>query len=140
MAAIFMWRQIEEAVLTTTLYPIEVNDAMAVSITVSASSMDLVPLDNIQATYAMVDGTYTQLRWFLTDGPYDEDIQATYAMIDGTYTQLRAFLTDGPYDEDIQATYAMIDGTLTNKLVEGYDEEFLLPSLTITTDSTMDLV
>jgi len=141
MAAIYMWPVDDQILLTTTLYPVEVVDSLQLSVAISAGGMFEIASSEIEATFGVEDGTYIQLRWFYSDGPYDSDIEATFGTEDGTYIQLRWFYTDGPYDSDIEATFGMEDGTLVNKLVTAdTPDEALQLSLAINNTCTMDAV
>ena len=141
MAAIYMWPVDDQILLTTTLYPVEVVDSLQISVTMNLGDMFLLPHSEFQSTFGMEDGTYTQLRWFYSDGPYDSDLQSTFGMENGTYTQLRWFYEDGPYDSDLQSTFAMLDGTLINKLViADTPDESLQLNVVINNTCSMELV
>lgn len=141
MAAIYTppWPLAE--MFTTTLYPVDMTDAVGITIAVQGGALSLLPQSDIETSHGMEDGTYIQERWFYQDGPYDSDIEATHGMEDGTYTQLRWFYQDGPYDSDFECSYGLMDGTLINKLVEADtpDEELQL-AIRIEASSTMDLI
>ena len=141
MAAIYtpMWPIDIE--VTTTLYPVDVTDAMDISVDVAESSMGLIPSDELLNTFRMGDSTYIQKRWFYEAGPFDDYIENTFGMEDGTYIQKRWFLVDGPYDDYIENTFGMEDGSLINKLVEvdSPDEELQLSCVT-NSASTMSAI
>ena len=141
MAAIFMWRVNEVEVLTTTLYPLDVNDGLEISTSFSFGSMPEIPSDAAETTYSLLNGTYTQLRWFFTDGPYEDSAENLYSLLDGTYTQLRWFHVDGPYDDSAENLYSLLDGTHIRKRVEADSpDEKLDISATIRNTCTMELV
>ena len=141
MAAIYCPPWPKDLEVTTTLYPVDMVDSVAFDISLTAGSLALLPLSDFQSTFGMENGTYTQLRWFISDGIYDSDMQATFGMEDGSYTQLRWFLTDGPYDSDLQATFGMLDGTIINKLViVDTPDELLQLNLVINVTCSMDLI
>ena len=141
MAAIFMWREGQKIVITTTPYPVEATDSMETSFTFKQGSLDLIPGSELESTHDAQDGYYTQVRWFYEDGPYDSDLTSTHDAQDGVYVQVRWFYYDGPYDSYLQSTHSIHDGTLANKLVvaDTPDEKLQL-GLAINTNCSMDLV
>ena len=141
MAAIYMWPKGDQLILTTTLYPVVVQDSMAVTVTVDGGRMDLLPASDFTGTFTAQDGTYIQTRWFLTDGPYDSDFKGTFAAQNGTYIQTRWFLTDGPYDSDFKGTFDFVSASLINKVVPGdTPDEKLQLDMVLSNTSTMDLI
>ena len=141
MAAIYMWREGKSVIITTTPYPVVAKDSIEVTIELKGGFLSPIPGSALESTQLMQAGTYTQVRWFYEDGPYDSDLESTQVMLDGTYVQVRWFYEDGPYDSDLEATQTLLNGTLVNKLVEADspDEELQL-SLTINTNCSMDAV
>jgi hypothetical protein len=121
MAAIYMWRQGEVTVITTTPYPLDATDGMDVVLSFSEGALTDVPVDEVQ-TYDITafDGSYTQLRWFYTYGPDTDEVQSTnVTAFDGSYTQLRWFYTYGPDTDEAQTTdISAFDGAYNLKLVE----------------------
>lgn len=101
MAAIYMWRQGETIVITTTPYPIEGVEAVEVGASAGPGNMGPIISDDVAPQMVTpVAMTYDQLRWFLNDGPYDDDVAPQMVTpVAMTYDQLRWFLEDGPYDD-----------------------------------------
>ena len=140
MAAIYMWFK-DRIILTTTLYPIEVADSLCFNITATGGVMELLPESEDTVNYTAIDGSYTQVRWFYSDGPYDSDDTLDYTAIDGTYIQTRWFFSDGPYDSDDTVSFTALDGTLINKLVTvDTPDESLQLDCVINNTCSMDLI
>lgn len=143
MAAIYMWPVDNQVILTTTLYPVDVTEALQLSITFTDGDMFLIPFDDVTNSFGMgPDGTLEQLRWFLEDGPYDDEVTASFGMEDGTLEQLRWFFEDGPYDDEVTAGFGMGSlGYLDRLLVIGdTPDEALQISITINDTCTMELL
>lgn len=121
MAAIYMWRQGEVTVITTTPYPLDATDGMDVTLSFTEGSMVDVPVDEAQ-TYDLeaFDGSYTQLRWFYDYGPDTDEAQTTnLEAFEGSYTQLRWFYEYGPDTDEAQTTdISAVGGEYNLKLVE----------------------
>jgi len=141
MAAIYIppWPLAE--IYTTTLYPVEVVDSLGVSVVFESGAMAILPASEVATGLGLENGSYTQLRWFYTDGPYDSDVATSISLHDGSYTQLRWFYEDGPYDSEVGTSIALISGSLINKMVHADtpDEELQL-SAVILTSCSMDLI
>ena len=141
MAAIYMWPVDDQILLTTTLYPVEVNDSLEINVTLSGGFLELIPGSSLESTQTILDGTYTQVRWFYTDGIYDSDLESTQDMEDGTYVQVRWFYRDGPYDDNLESTQVMLDGTYISKLVAAdTPDEKLQLALAINNNCSMDAI
>lgn len=141
MAAIYTPQWVLDLELTTTLYPVEAIESLELSIAVTESRMSLLPADEVAVTMDVGTATNIQLRWFYSDGPYDDDVAVTFGAEDGSYVQLRWFYTDGPYDDDVAVTFDVGAASNVNKLIEadaGIEE--LQLSIAIDTNSTMDLI
>jgi len=142
MAAIYMWNDdVATIILTTTLYPVEVVDAIVFGVTINAGFMGLLPASDMANNYGFISGSYIQKKWFYSDGPYDSDMANDYGFVSGNYEQKKWFYTDGPYDSDMANNYGFIDGSYVNKLViaDTPDEKLQL-SLSINTTCSMDLI
>jgi hypothetical protein len=96
MAAIYKPPWPKGIVLTTTLYPIEVVDSATFTSAFHSGYMIPVPSDYMAYSITLQSGSYTQLRWYLEDGPYDDYMEWSIALEGGTYTQLRWYYADGP--------------------------------------------
>ncbi len=141
MAAIYIPQWPKPIELTTTLYPVVALDSMNIVITLDGGYMALIPVSDAEVTYNLQNGTYTQIYWLLTDGPYTSDAEITYNLQNGTYTQIYWLLADGPYPSDAEVTYAMLAGTYTLKGVIGDSpDEKLQMSILIDNASTMEAI
>jgi hypothetical protein len=142
MAAIYMWFEPgEQVVLTTTLYPVDVDDSLAIEISMLGGTMNLLPHSEFSSDFEAQDGTYEQLRWFFFDGPYDSYFSSDFEVQDGTYEQLRWFFFDGPYDSYFSSDFEAQDGLLRNLLIWGdTPDEELQMAIVISATSTMDLI
>lgn len=117
MAAIYQWFIGHEIVLSTTPYPVDLNDSITLSATVSAGWMALVPSDRFETAQNVIAGTYNQERWYLSDGPYVDYFETAQNIISGTYIQQRWYLTDGPYIDYFETAQNVISATHIPKLV-----------------------
>ena len=117
MAAIYCPPWPKDLVLTTTLYPIVVTDSMIIGATITAGYMGLLPFSEATIDFGATNGSWTQTRWFYSDGPYDSDATIDFESTDGSWTQTRWFFEDGPYDSDAHINFAATDGSWENKLV-----------------------
>jgi hypothetical protein len=137
MAAIYQWFD-TTIYVTTTLYPVEAFDGIDISVTIDSGSMTALPGEGIDVAHDLISGTYTQLRWFYTDGPYTDGLDVTHDLVAGTYTQLRWFYTDGPYNEGIDVTHDLVAGSYDQVLIEADSpDEGLDLSIAIETSSSM---
>ena len=112
------WYDLPPTFYTTTLYPVVIVEPLQLGIALDSGSMSAIPEASFQSTMSVQNGTYTQLRWFYTDGPYDGYFQSSMDVLNGTYTQIRWFFTDGPYDGYFQSTMTVGNGTYISHLVE----------------------
>ena len=143
MAAIYMWppKPGTTIVLTTTLYPVEVVDAIVFGVSINAGFMALLPASDMTFSMGTADGLFVQERWFTSDGPYDSDMAFSMGTDDGLFVQERWFFSDGPYDSDMAFSMGTDDGLFENKLViaDTPDEKLQL-SIAIDDTCTMDLI
>lgn len=142
MAAIYMWRVDEQLLLTTTLYPAEAVESMNIGATIVDGAMPLIPWDALQ-TYNddLKSISYTQVRWFYEDGPYDDALETTDDLLSMSYTQVRWFYEDGPYEDGLVVTSDLRSITYTLKGVLADAElEKLYLGARITTDCSMELI
>ena len=119
MAAIYMWppKPGTTIVLTTTLYPVEVVDAIVFGVAVNAGSMQAISAEYLGLTNDVTAAAYVQARWFYTDGPYTDYLELTNDVISSTYVQERWFYVDGPYTENLEITNDVIQSTYVRVLV-----------------------
>jgi len=141
MAAIYTWYDDGIVYLTTTLYPVEVLEAMELNISITVGSMYLVPTDEIAFINDMDSTIYTQVRWFYEDGPYADEIAFINDMDSTSYVQTRWFYEDGPYTDEIGFTDDMFEIIVLLKgvLADTPDEELQL-SIAIDATCSMDLI
>ena len=121
MAAIYMWRQGEVTVITTTPYPLDATDGMDVSLSFTEGSLTNVPVDEVQSyNVEAFGGDYYQLRWFYTYGPDTDEVQSTdVTAFDGAYNRIRYFYTYGPDTDEVQSTdVTAFGGEYNLKLIE----------------------
>ena len=149
-----MWRGINQIVLTTTLYPVDVAESLAFACSFKQGTMAAIPEDFFQtADYSMLNGTYVQQRWYYTDGIYndpaysdtDDDFYTDFSMLNGTHVQLRWYYLDGIYgdpgggdpaydtDDEFYTDFSMLNGTYIQlKIVVDSPDEELQFAITIT--------
>jgi len=139
MAAIFMWRLKAQQVLTTTLYPVDANDGLDLSLALTKGTLAEIPHDELTVTEELISASYIQTRWFLTDA-YEDSLTATEELVSASYTQVRWFFTDS-YEESLTVTEELVDATYIRKLVEADSpDEGLQFSLAIKDTCSMGLV
>jgi hypothetical protein len=94
--------------LTTWIYPVYAFDNMNLSAGFSGGSMEFIPTSYATVNYGAIDGSYTQLRWFISDGPYDSnDAAVDYGATDGTYIN-KLVRAESP-DEELQLNCVIND-------------------------------
>lgn len=141
MAAIYQWFVGHEIVVTTTPYPVDVQEAIVFGVTLSAGNMSLLPREYLKANPDVISASHYQNRWFYEDGPYDDSLQANPDVISANHYQGRWFYEDGPYDDSLQANPDVVSAQLLNKLVEAdTPDEMLQLNCTISATCSMDLV
>jgi hypothetical protein len=117
MAAIYhFWDPGVEVLLTTTLYPVDVDDSIALEITFTGGTMIPIPQTAASGTFGVGDdGTLQQLRWFYTDGPYFNDASGTFGP--GDDGVLRSLLIIGDTPDEEQQITVRINDTCTMDLI-----------------------
>jgi len=142
MAAIYMWPVDNQIILTTTLYPVEVVESIQLGAVIKDGSMWEIPFDEVATTHDLLSGSYTQLRWWYSDGPYQDDVSTTHDLLSGTYVQLRWWYTDGPYDDEVATTHDLISASHIRGLVIGDtpDEELQLGAAIYPAGCSMELI
>ena len=110
--------------VTTTLYPVEVVDAMTMRLEISDGYLLQVPEEALDYTVGMWDGALTQI--LLTAPTQDEAFDYQLNMDSGSLVQI--LLTAPTQDEALDYGVNMSDGELIFRLVNGYhpDEGLLL--------------
>jgi hypothetical protein len=144
MAAIYMWPKDNYLILTTTLYPVDVTDSMVMSVEFTGGFMSPLPAAEVSGIFGPgPDGVLEQLRWFYSDGPYDNEVAGTFGPGDeGELIQLRWFYTDGPYDNEVSGTFGVGPaGDLRQLIIYGdTPDESLQLAVTVNDTCTMDAV
>lgn len=140
MAAIWMWRGISQEVWTTTLYPIDTLESLSVSVSPFGGKLEPIAYEAISASSDLISGSYTQKRWFYSDGPYLEYLKAAPSVISGSYVQKRWFYSDF-YEESIEHTMEVISGTYVRlKIIATSPDEKLQMNVVLGNDCTMDAI
>jgi hypothetical protein len=101
-------------ILTTTLYPAEATDAMEFGIALIAGLMEVVPEEDLEFNFAVLDGDILSI--LLSTGPHDEALDFNFAVLDGDIELI--LLSTGPHDEAMEFNFAVLDGNVESKLVE----------------------
>ena len=114
MAAIYQWEHLDLQVLTTTLYPIEVVEGLAFSLSFQLGYMRQIPDDHMIVFGDAVSGTVVQV--LLTTGPYDDHVILEADMLLGSVVQV--LLETGPYDDHMIVEADMLSGLVKNGLVK----------------------
>jgi hypothetical protein len=118
MAAIYMWPEDKQIILTTTLYPVDVTDSLAIEITFTGGSMSPLPESDAAFVLGLQGGILQQEIWYFSDGPYDSDAAFSLGLVGGILQQEIWFFSDGPYDSDAKFRIGMGEsGLLIGKLV-----------------------
>lgn len=111
--AYFQYGAVEQQILTTTLYPIEVTDGLDLNIALVDGFMFGVGIEDYTFVVAALDGSITQI--LLTISPENEDYTFVVAALNGSITEI--LLTIPPENEDYTFVVAALDGNITSKLV-----------------------
>ena len=113
MAAIYMWFQRDVQVLTTTLYPLEVVDAVQFSFDIEDASMSLIPQDELGYSADLLGVTLTEI--LLTYGPLQDQV---YYGADLLAVSLNTILlTHGPVNDELFISSDLLDVNLISLLV-----------------------
>jgi len=122
MAGIYDFSSTNFAVfeVTTTLYPVDVQDSMIFSANTAEMGMYPVPFDSSEFSFSMGDGSYVQKRWFYEDTVDPISAEFSFSMGDGTYVQKRWFYEEDFGNDKAEFSFAMGDGTYLPKRVFGF--------------------
>ena len=127
MAAIYMWRGLNQLVLTTTLYPVDILDRLEYSMDIQPGRMDVIPFDNVTVSkIEFGDGTYIQKRWFYEHDLGFDNFSSFLLFGDGTYVQKRWFFEETIGPDNFSSFLLFGDGTYSRKKVEGDTPDQLL--------------
>jgi hypothetical protein len=118
--------------LTTTLYPLEAQDAIEFSVTLAEGALWPIPVDNMDLGVEFLSGTLTEI---LLETPVNEDnMDMGVNIINGVLVTI--LLDIGPYPDDMNLGVTFVDGLLEAKLVSIYaPDEALEMSVTLASGS-----
>ena len=118
MAAIYMWIEDQEVIVTTTLYPIEVIDGVDFGISMVSGSMAPVPNESLDVTAPSVLSVYMEV--VLNELPIaDEALDVSAVDIVDVYMEMVLFALP-VQDEALDVTaVAVLDVTMESLLVTG---------------------
>lgn len=119
MAAIYQWFQIYEEEYTTTLYPLEVQDALLMSVDFSGGYMAQIDQDSVTMGTEMVAGWIKVL--LLSAPEQQDDITMGTEMVAGWIKQL--LLSAPEQNDDITMGTEMVDGWMDTVLITAYMPE-----------------
>jgi hypothetical protein len=118
--------------LTTTLYPLQAQDAIELSVTLAAGALWPIPVDNMDLGAEFISGTLTEI--LLNAGPYPDNMDLGVNIINGVLVTI--LLNAGPYPDDMDLGVSFVDGLLEAKLVSIYaPDEALELSVTLASGS-----
>jgi len=141
MAAIYMWPVDDQILLTTTLYPVDAVEKLEISCAPLSGWLAPIPSESLETAHSVIDMSYVQARWYLEDGPYEDELETAHTVLDMTYVQTRWYLEDGPYDDELESAHTVLDMTYVRKKVEADSpDEGLQLAITIETTCTMDAI
>lgn len=114
MAAIYMWFEDEEVIVTTTPYPIEIVEGINIGATMLSIRMDPIPVDAYQTTFLALSG---EVKDVLLTAPIEDDAYLT------TFTALSGDVKDiliiAPTEDDAYSTtFTALTGTVRDAIVE----------------------
>ena len=121
---------LQEQVLTTTLYPLEAADAIDLSITLDSFSMSPVPNDALDLGVEFTSGVLEDI--LLITPTYPDDLDLGVVFTNGLLEDI--LLSNGPYPDDLDLGVSFVDGLLEDKLVSIYSPDEAL-EMSITLDS-----
>ena len=121
MAAIYQWWQdgVSYTLLTTTLYPIEIVEGMAIGIALTYGGMWPLPVDEMEGVFSFLSGTLDEI---LIEAPIEQDeMEGIFSFLSGTLIQI---LIEAPIEQDeMEGIFSFLQGTLDQILVETYIED-----------------
>lgn len=141
MAAIYMWPTDNQIILTTTLYPVDVQDGLTFSARVSGGAMAEIAKDYITSDLGAISASYVQKRWYYTDDAGEDFTTSGFGAISASYVQKRWYFFEDAGEEFITSGFGAISASLRNLLVIGdTPDESLQISITINNTCTMELI
>jgi len=116
MAAIYMWFENEEMILTTTLYPVELIDSLSLSCRLTYGELKPIPVETYEMSGTLLSITLPQILF--SYGPDDEQYQMSGTLLGIT---LPVILIIHPEDEEeYTMSGTLMSITLPLKLVTVY--------------------
>ena len=100
MAAIYMWPVDDQILLTTTLYPVDAVEKLEISCAPLSGWLAPIPSESLETAHSVIDMSYVQARWYLEDGPYEDELETAHTVLDMTYVRKKVE-ADSP-DEGLQ--------------------------------------
>lgn len=113
MAAIYMWMQRDLQVFTTTLYPLEVIDAVQFQFDISSASMSPIPQDSLTLSANLIAVTLNQI--LLSYGPGQDELDISANLIGVILNQI--LLSYGPGEDELDISADLIEVELLQILV-----------------------
>lgn len=113
MAAIYQWFQRDVQVLTTTLYPLEVVDAVQFSFNLVSGSLQPVPQDSIYVSGNVIAASLNQI--LLSYGTPEDNLDISANVIYAHLNQI--LLSYGTPEDELDVSWALIEVLLISLLV-----------------------
>jgi len=143
MAGIYDFSSTNFAVfeVTTTLYPVDVQDSMIFSSNIISGEMYGIPGDHLEADFLVVEGVYEQKRWFYEATVSPDHMDSTFSVLSSTYEQKRWFYEETTDPVHIESIFSVISATYVSKQVPGQAPvESLYFGVNINEDCEMETV
>ena len=115
MAAIYMWIEDQEVIVTTTLYPIEVIDGVDFAISLVSGLTQEVIEDAYDFSVTVLDVGLIEV--LISEGPFDDAYDFSVTVLDVGLEQV--LISEGPFDDAYDFTVTVLDVGLELKLVTG---------------------
>ena len=114
MAAIYQWFPTGQLMyLTTTPYPVDINDRMEFSVTLDIGGMYLIPNEGLDATMTFMSMDLQQI--LKSTGPYYDAFDASMTFMSMDLRQI--LKSTGPYYDAFDSTMTFLSMDLVAKLV-----------------------
>ena len=141
MAAIYCPPWPKNIVVTTTIYPVDYADGVAIGCGPSTGWMAPIATDQLATDQAIIGMTYIQERWYLPTIERTDDIATGQAIISMTYVQQRWYLPTIEETDNLSTSQVIIGMTKIYKLVEAdTPDEMIGMNATIMNTCTMDAI
>jgi hypothetical protein len=118
--------------LTTTLYPLQAQDAIELSVTLASGGLWPIPVDNMDLGVEFLSGNLEEI--LLETPVYPDNMDLGAEFVSGELVTI--LLTIGPYPDDMNLGVSFVDGLLEAKLVSVFaPDEALELSVTLASGS-----